>query len=62
MSASSSNIPVGGLVLQEKANDLTKKLDIAYFKASKDGLTVGRQEILLNLKQYQMRENNAHQK
>lgn len=62
MSASSSNIPVGGLVLQEKANDLTKKLDIAYFKVSKDGLTVGRQEILLNLKQYQMRENNAHQK
>ena len=34
MSASSSNIPVGGSVLQEKANDLTKKLDITYFKAS----------------------------
>ena len=34
MSASSSNIPVGGSVLQEKANDLIKKLDIAYFKAS----------------------------
>ena len=34
MSASSSNIPVGGSVLQEKANDFIKKLDIAYFKAS----------------------------
>ena len=34
MSPSSSNIPVGGSVLQEKANDLTKKLDITYFKAS----------------------------
>ena len=27
-----------------------------------DGWTVGRQEIMLNLKQYQVRENNAHQK
>ena len=34
MSARSSNIPVRGLVLQEKANYLTKILDIANFKAS----------------------------
>ena len=36
MSASSSNIPVSGLVLKEKANDLAKKLDIANFKASNE--------------------------
>ena len=33
MSARSSNIPVSGLVLQEKMNSLVKKLDIANFKA-----------------------------
>ena len=33
MSARSSNIPVSGLVLQEKMNGLVKKLDIANFKA-----------------------------
>ena len=34
MSARSSNMPVSGLVLLEKANDLAKRLDIANLKAS----------------------------
>ena len=40
MSARWSDIPFSGLVLQKKANDLDRKLDIANFKASKNPVVV----------------------
>ena len=40
MSARWSDIPVSGLVLQKKANDLDRKLDFANFKASANPVVV----------------------
>ena len=44
------------LVLQDKANDFVKKLDIANYKASKGWLDSRRHEIMSSLKQDQKRE------
>ena len=64
MSARSSNMPVSGLVLLEKANDLAKRLDIANLKASNGW--VDRWKTPNNVKwvsrQYQVRKSQANQK
>ena len=53
------NIPVTGLVLQEKASDLAKNLAYMILKHQMNGLTDGRHRIMSHLRQCQVKQNHA---
>ena len=62
MSAGSNIIFVSALVLQEKASDIAKKIDLDNFKALSGWVTDVRHGLMSHLRQCQVKQNHAHQR